>query len=137
MDGSLDVATERELVGEVLTTWSVSPDGRRARLGFADGDGDLCRVELPVEAVNGLLMTLPLVLQAAMRRRGDASARIVQPLGTWRLEEAAEPGTLILTLRTPDGFSVAFALAPGELAAMADAVQDHRHRLPAPARVVN
>lgn len=64
MDGSLDAATERELVGEVLTTWSVSPDGRRARLGFADGDGDPCRLELPVEAVSGLLMTLPCVLQS-------------------------------------------------------------------------
>lgn len=137
MDGSLDAATERELVGEVLTTWSVSPDGTRARLGFADGDGDPCRVELPVEAVSGLLMTLPAVLQAALHRRGDTSARIVQPLGTWRLEEAAEPDMLILTLQTSDGFSVAFALAPGELAAMADAVQDHRPRIPLPVRMVN
>ncbi len=44
MDGSLDPATVRELVGKRLTPWSVPQDGSRVRLGFADGDGKLCRV---------------------------------------------------------------------------------------------
>lgn len=136
MDGTLETTT-RELAGEWLTTWSVSPDGSRARLGFADGAGWPCRVDLPVEVVSGLLMTLPRVLQAALDRRGDGSDRVVQPLGSWQLERASDPGRLILTLTTPDGFSVAFALAPGDLAAMADAGQPHRPGTPVPARVVN
>ncbi len=43
MDGSLDPATMRELVGKRLTPWFVPQDGSRVRLGFADGDGNLCR----------------------------------------------------------------------------------------------
>ncbi len=39
MDGSLNAATMRELVGEALTTWSVSHDGSRVRFGFADITG--------------------------------------------------------------------------------------------------
>ncbi|HEY0207033.1 MAG TPA: hypothetical protein VGC15_23145 [Acetobacteraceae bacterium] len=136
MDGTLDTAA-RELAGEWLTTWSVSPDGSRARLGFADGAGRPCRIDLPVEAVSGLLMTLPRVLQAALDRRGDGNARVVQPLGAWRLERAADPGRLLLTLSTPDGFSVAFALAASDLAEMADAGQAPRPGTPFPARVVN
>jgi len=136
MDGTLETAT-RELAGEWLTTWSVLPDGSRARLGFADNAGRPCQIDLPVAAVSGLLMTLPRVLQAALDHRGDGSARVVHPLGTWALERAADPGLLVLTLTTPDGFSVAFALTPGDLAEMADAGQAHRPGTPLPARVVN
>ena len=123
MDGSLDATAVHELAGEWLTTWSVSPDGRRGRFGFADAAGRPCRLDLPVEAVGGLLMTLPRVLQTALDRLGDGTARMVQPLGLWHLERATDPGRLILTLSTPDGFSVAFALASDELAAMAKAGQ--------------
>ena len=137
MDGSLDATALRELAGERLTTWSVSPDGRRARLGFADDAGRPCRLDLPVEAVSGLLMTLPTVLRAALDRLGDGTARMVQPLGLWNLERAIDPGRLILTLSTPDGFSVAFALAPDELAAMAEAGQAHRPGMPLPKPVLN
>lgn len=125
MDGSLHAATPSELVGEALTTWSVSQDGSRVRLGFADDDGHSCRIDLPMEAMSALLLTLPRILQCALDARGDGSDRIVHPLGGWRLERAAEHGRLILTLKTPDGFSVAFALAPDELAAMAEAGQEH------------
>lgn len=141
MDGTLDIAMDatatRELVGEWLTTWSVSPNGSRARLGFADGAERPCRIDLPVGAVSGLLMTLPRVLQAALDRRGDSNARVVQPLGAWQLEQVADPGLLILTLTTPDGFSVAFTLATDELAAMAEAGRLHRSGTPLPVRVVN
>ena len=132
MDGCPNTTATRALVGESLTTWSVSADGSRARLGFSDGEGRPCRLDLPVEAVSGLLMTLPRILQRALDARGDGSSRVVQPLGAWQLEWAAGDGRLILTLTTPDGFGVAFALAPGELAAMAEAGQ-----APAPAVMPN
>ena len=123
MDGCPDTSATRELVGEWLTTWSVSADGSRARRGFSDGQGRPCCVDLPLEAVSGLLMTLPRVLQCALDARGEGNSRIVQPLGAWQVEQAAEDDRLILTLTTPDGFGVAFTLAPGELAAMAAAGQ--------------
>lgn len=125
MDGSLSMAAVSELVGEALTTWSVSHDGSRVRLGFADRDGEPCRIDLPMEAMSVLLLTLPRILQCALDTRDDGSKRIVHPLGGWQLEQAAEQGELILTLRTSEGFDVAFALAPDQLAAMAEAGQHH------------
>ena len=136
MDGSLNTATMRELVGEALTTWSVSHDGSRVRLGFADHDGKSCRIDLPMEAMSALLLTLPRILQCALEARNDGSDRIVHPLGGWQLERAAEPGELILTLRTSEGFEVAFAMAPDQLAAMAEAGQDYSRSSLAP-RVLN
>ncbi len=124
------------LAGEALTTWSVSQDGSRVRLGFADRDGEPCRIDLPMEAMSALLLTLPRILQCALDTCDDSSDRIVHPLGGWRLERAAEHGRLILTLKTPGGFGVAFTLAPDELAAMAGAGQEHSCTPLAP-RVLN
>lgn len=62
----------------------------------------------------------------------DGSDRIVHPLGGWRLEQAAEHGRLILTLKTPDGFSIAFTLTLDELAAMAEAGEKHLQNSLAP-----
>ncbi len=132
MDGSLQAATPSELVGEALTTWSVSQDASRVRLGFTNGDGEPCRIDLPMEAMSALLLTLPRILQCALDTHDDGSDRIVHPLGGWRLEQAAEHGLLILTLKTPDGFSIAFTLSPDELAAMAEAGEDRLQASSAP-----
>ena len=112
----------RELVGEGLTAWSVSPCGGRVLLGFEDSAGRRCRLDLPFNALSALLLTIPRILRAALRARGDQGTRIVQPLGGWRLEQAAGTGCLILTLSTPTGFDVAFTVAPDQLAAMGEAV---------------
>jgi len=136
MGGSLNAAAMRELVGEALTTWSVSHDGSRVRLGFADGDGDPCRIDLPMAVMSALLLTLPRILQCAFDTRGDGSDRMVHPLGSWSVERAAGQEELILTLKTPDGFSIAFALASDELAAMAETGQNYG-RAPLALRVLN
>ena len=106
---------------EGLTSWTVSEDGDRIRLGFEDGVGRRRRLDLPFDAVSSLLLTLPRILRTALRTRGNRSARVVQPLGAWSLERAAHPGCLILTLSAPSGLDVAFAVAPHQLAAMSDA----------------
>ena len=90
-----------------------------------------------LEALSGLLLTVPRILQCALDRRRDESARIMQPLGTWRLEQVAGQGQLILTLTTPDGFNVAFTLALDELAAMAEAGQEHPPTADLIGRVLN
>ena len=108
-------------VAEGLTSWSVSGDGERVRLRFEDGAGPVRRLDLPFEALSALLLTIPRMLHAALRARGNRSARMVQPLGGWSLERAADSGCLILTLSTPAGFDVAFAVAPQQLAAMSEA----------------
>ena len=106
---------------EGLTSWTVSEDGDRIRLGFEDGVGRHRRLDLPFDAVSSLLLTIPRILRAALRARGNRGARWVQPLGAWSVERAAHPGCRILTLSAPSGFDVAFAVAPHQLAAMNEA----------------
>ena len=124
-----NAAAGPDVIGEGLTSWSVSPCGRRVQLGFEDVHGRRCRLDLPFEAVSALLMTIPRILRAALRARGDRSALVVQPLATWRVERAAGTGNLILTLATPTGFDVTFAVAPDQLEAMGEAGSE-----PEPAR---
>ena len=109
----MDVAPNeaRLIEGEQLTTWVVLAGGTHVGMDITAADGRPRRIVLPFDVVASLLMTLPRVLQAALDARfPDGSLRFVQPLGTWRIEQAAGTPGLILRLGTPDGFEVAFAL---------------------------
>ncbi|HEY0185813.1 MAG TPA: hypothetical protein VGC09_23670 [Rhodopila sp.] len=97
--------------GARLTTWSVLPGGTQISLDLVAIDGGTHRIVLPVDALSGLMMTLPRMLQSALDQRfPDGSLRIVQKLGKWQLEQQAVDDELILKLGTKDGFEVAFAL---------------------------
>jgi hypothetical protein len=101
----------RPIEGRQLTTWTVMPGGTRIRLEFAANDGTIHRIVLPFDALTGLLMTLPRMLQTALDARfADGSLRFVQRLGRWALEQAESDAGLILKLGTRNGFEVAFAL---------------------------
>ncbi len=110
--------------GGELTTWSVSPGGTHVCLGFATTIGSDHRIVLPFDAVSALLMTLPRMLQSALDKKfGDGTLRVVQPLETWRLEQAEASAGLILNLGAPGGFEVAFALNNQKAASLAQALQ--------------
>jgi hypothetical protein len=97
--------------GEKLTTWSVQPGGTQISLDFIGADGGTHRIVLPVDALSGLMMTLPRMLQSALDERfPGGSLRVVQRLGKWQLEQQEVDDGLILKLGTMDGFEVAFAL---------------------------
>jgi hypothetical protein len=97
--------------GEKLTTWSVLPGGTQVSLSFVAIDGGTHRIVLPVDALSGLMMTLPRMLQSALDERfPDGSFRVVQRLGRWQLEQQAMEDGLILKLGTTDGFEVSFAI---------------------------
>jgi hypothetical protein len=77
---------------------------------FVGADGTTHQIVLPFEALSSLLMTLPRMLQTALDARfADGSLRFVQPIGSWRLEQAESDLGLILRLGTRDGFEIAFA----------------------------
>jgi hypothetical protein len=97
--------------GDRLKSWAVLPGGNQISLDFVAIDGGTHRIVLPVDALSGLMMTLPRMLQSALDERfPDGSLRIVQRLGKWQLEQHAIDDELILKLGTNDGFEVAFAL---------------------------
>jgi hypothetical protein len=56
--------------------------------------------------------------------RGD-SAGLVVPVHTWKLEAAGDAGAFILTLRTRDGFGIAFALEADDGTVLAEAMRLH------------
>jgi hypothetical protein len=97
--------------GRQLTRWVVMPGGSDIRLDLATAGGETRSVILPFDALSGLPMTLPRILQAALDMRSpDGSLRVAQALDYWRLEQARGEAALILKLATADGFEVAFAV---------------------------
>ncbi|MEW6644109.1 MAG: hypothetical protein AB1586_26620 [Pseudomonadota bacterium] len=95
-----------------LTTCSVAADGTLISLGFLDAAGRPASVNLPVEQAGSLAMTLPVLIQRALRQRyRDASLRYTFPLTSWRFERSSDPATTIVTLGTADGFGICFSIA--------------------------
>ena len=121
MEAALNEA--RLIEGRQLTGWVVLPGGTRIRLDFTSKDGTTHRIVLPFDALTGLLMTLPRMLQTALDTRfADGSLRFVQRLGRWALEQAESDAGLILKLGTRDGFEVAFALDGHDACALGTAL---------------
>lgn len=109
--------------GEQLTAWTILAGGTHVRMDFIGTDGTPHRIVLPFDALSGLLMTLPRMLQTALNARfSDGSLRFVHLLGTWQIEQAEANAGLILRLGTRDGFEVAFALNPCDAHALGAAL---------------
>jgi len=107
--------SEPAIKGERLTTWTVAAEGERVLLGFEDDAGQHCAISLPIEVLSALMMTIPRMLREALAARLDGGAlRMIHPLGDWRVERAMGADASLLSLATPDGFEVTFALATPE-----------------------
>jgi hypothetical protein len=101
----------RLIEGKELTAWAVLDGGTRIRLDLTGSGGTTHAIVLPFDALSGLLMTLPRMLQTALNARlPDGSLRFLQQLGKWQIEQAEGEPWLILKLGTCDGFEVAFVL---------------------------
>ena len=108
-----------------LTTCEVSGNGAQVHLTMLDEAGQQITLELETTLATSLILTLPKLMELSLQRlRGDA-ARLVFPLGFWTLESAAETGDFILSLGTPDGFKVAFAVSSGDARALVEALEAH------------
>jgi hypothetical protein len=92
-----------------LTACDVGRNGEIVKLDFVDEDGRPVSLRLAFEHAQSILMTLPrLLTQAVKAQAGQTNARYVFPLGQWLLEGIEESQSLILTLKTDDGFAVSF-----------------------------
>lgn len=99
-----------EIESRELTTCDVTRDGEVVRLRFNDTSGNAVVLSLPFAQAGALTMTLPYLLTKALRARfGNEGSRFVFPLGEWVVEGVADGRTVIVTLRTIDGFEVSFA----------------------------
>jgi hypothetical protein len=104
LDRNADVPVDlMEIESAQLTTCDVTRDGDVVRLKFIDTAGNAVVLKLPFAQAGSLTMTLP------QARSGEEGSRFVFPLGEWLLEGVADGSTLIVTLKTTDGFEVSFA----------------------------
>ena len=110
-----------------LTTFDVDPDGARVRIHVRDNAGAPASLVLPTECLSQLLMSLPRMVETALRRgHGDDSLRVVHPLDRYRIElgESTPDGTqqYIVTLETGGGFAVSFVASADLLAGFARSI---------------
>lgn len=104
-----------KIKSQALTTCEVATDGEAISLGFVDTTGGQAAINLPLEQVTSLAMTLPMLIEKALRARyGDDSLRYTYPLGSWTFEQSSDLETTLVTLRTIDGFSVCFSMQRGQ-----------------------
>jgi hypothetical protein len=110
---------------KALTTCEVAADGRSISIGFVDGDGNAGAIRLSVNQVGTLAMTIPALLEKALRARfGDASLRYAYPLASWTVEHSSDPATRMITMRTVDGFNVSYSMPPAEQDELGKALAD-------------
>jgi hypothetical protein len=93
-----------ELDGVVVTA-----DGGRLRLRVRDQNGQTVCLSLPVTWLNSMTNALP---------RQPSSAE-VPPLDSWSIDRSPDGQGLVLTLRTPAGQAVSFAIKSWQIEGMA------------------
>src|SRR5262245_53359596 len=108
-----------------LADCSVAPDGNEIRLNVVDADGAPIALHFSLEQIGSLAMTLPTLLERAIRARyRDDTLRYVYTLGDWQIEASSNPDVLILNLATTDGFSASFGIARWMIGELAEALED-------------
>jgi hypothetical protein len=93
-----------ELIGLRL-----SSNGKSLRLRLRDQNGSTVSVSLPVCWLNAMMNALP----------RSAGADTVHPLDSWSMDRAGNGQDLVLTLRTPEGQAISFAMKPWQVEGMA------------------
>jgi hypothetical protein len=93
-----------ELIGVL-----VSSDGKRLRLRVRDQGGQTVTFSLPTCWLNAMVSALP----------WSSGADTVHPLDSWSMDRVGSGQDLVLTLRTPEGHSVSFAMKPWHVEGMA------------------
>jgi hypothetical protein len=106
-----------------LTNCAVAADGGTISLGFEDVTGNSAAVSVSLNQVGALIMTLPGLLEAALKvRYGDQSLRYTYPLASWAIEQSSDTSRRIITLQTEDGFKVRFSIPKDEQSLLGEAL---------------
>lgn len=87
----------------------LSADGKCLRLRIRDQKGEALSLSLPVCWLNAMQTALP-------RTTGTDA---IHALDNWSMDRSANGQEVILTLRTPEGQSVSFAMKPWQVEGMA------------------
>jgi hypothetical protein len=118
---------DETIAGEAVLSIDLADDGSRFGISFVS-DGRRCSLNLPIDCLNGLIMTLPSVMKRALQlRHRDDALRLVYPASAVQIERSSDPKLVIATFATPDGFEVSFSLTREQIKAFRDAASlvDH------------
>jgi hypothetical protein len=115
-----------EIKADAITTYEVTPDGMWFSLRFKLASGEAGAITLPTDCLKQLVMTMPCIAAEALRKQhGGGEMRLVYPLGDWSLSTTESETHLILTLGTPDGFQIAFAIEARDVVQITSTMYDH------------
>jgi hypothetical protein len=93
-----------------LVNFETAADGTAVKLIVRDVANRTFSIILTLETLSALLMTLPtMALSAVKRAHNDPTMRITYPLREFEIELGPD-NLRILTIGTPDGFTVSFSL---------------------------
>ena len=110
---------------KTLTDVGVAPDGGSVQLQVNDQAGQTSIINLPTDSLNSLIITLPGLLNRAMKlRHNDDTLRLVYSLGSYRLERAPTDDVYILSLSTPDHFTISFGVSVSAINEIAACVNE-------------
>jgi hypothetical protein len=87
----------------------MSADGKRLRLRVRDQNGQTVSFSLPANWLNAMLSAMP----------HATGSDTVHPLDSWSMDRTGNGQDLVLTLRTPEGQAVSFAMKPWQVEGMA------------------
>lgn len=112
-----------------LTTYKISEDGQSVTLKMLDELGAEAALSFGIGELGNLVMTLPGLIETALQRQlRDGSFRFAYPVGSWAIEESTDPSSLIVTLRTKDGFGVSFSMPRGNAMRLAHSLSEVEHK---------
>ena len=99
-----------EIEVQKLINFETATDGAAVKLIIRDVANRNVGIILTIEKLSALLMTLPAMASSAVKRaHNDPSMRITYPLRAFEIELGPD-NLRILTIGTPDGFTVSFSL---------------------------
>lgn len=99
-----------------LLTYDISGDGRSVRMHFKDVAGRAQQIDISLTCVNALMRTLPRTVQDVAREHyDDPDMMVTYPLGRHWAFFYQDRNAHVLTLSTPDEFSLSFALSEAQL----------------------
>lgn len=104
----------------------MSADGRSLRLCVRNQSGQRVSFSFPACWLNTMLTAVP------EAHRPDT----VHSLDSWSMERVGNGQDLVLTLRTPEGQAVSFAIKPWQVEGMAT-IATYGNSLPAPDRTLH
>lgn len=107
-----------------LVGFEAAEDGAAIKLLFEDVKGRVVGLIVPSDVLPALVMTLPSMASRAVQlASGDPSTRITYPLREFQIEATVDD-LRILTVGTPDAFTVSFSLTEELSQELGDALKN-------------